>query len=106
MISHVNKNTKAEGLDRILGSSAIVQAATNVIEVFKRKNNTVGMQMLKSRFTELKEDTAVFNRSNMKYEFVGVFEGKDTESDSKDADNYPPELRKVEDNEPIFELPF
>lgn len=106
MISHVNKNTKAEGLDRILGSSAIVQAATNVIEVFKRKNNTVGMQMLKSRFTELKEDTAVFNRANMKYEFVGVFEGKDTESDSKDADNYPPELRKVEDNEPIYELPF
>lgn len=106
MISHVNKNTKAEGLDRILGSSAIVQAATNVIEVFKRKNNTVGMQMLKSRFTELREDTAVFDRTGMKYEFVGTFRGKDTESDSSNADNYPLEMRKVGDNEPIYELPF
>ena len=106
MISHVNKNSKAEGLDKIIGSSAIAQAATKVIEVFQRKDNTIGLQMLKSRFTELKDDTAVFNRAGMKYEFVGTYTGRDTDS-SSGAKNYPPELRKVNPGEEVVDdLPF
>lgn len=106
MISHVNKNTKAEGLDRILGSSAIVQAATNVIELFKRKDGSLGMQMLKSRFTALKNSTAVFDRTDMKYDFCGVFNDRDTESDKEGANNYPVNMRYVEEPEEIYELPF
>lgn len=72
MISHTNKNTKAEGLDKVLGSSAIVQASTKVLEVIPRFDGSVGLLMWKSRFTPVSKGMAAFSRTKMHYKFIRV----------------------------------
>lgn len=52
LVSHVNKQHGAKGMNQIVGSSAISQAATKVIEVKKDDAlDTIQLNMRKSRFT-------------------------------------------------------
>lgn len=53
LISHVNKATGAKGMDRIVGSGSIAQAATKVLEIAetKVKKSSLELHMRKSRFT-------------------------------------------------------
>jgi predicted ATP-dependent serine protease len=52
LVSHVNKATGAKGMDKIVGSGAIAQAATKVIEVTEDKGEfMISLQLRKSRFT-------------------------------------------------------
>lgn len=52
LVSHTSKGGKlgAQGLDRIIGSSAIAQISTKVIEI-NRKDGLQSLRMWKSRFT-------------------------------------------------------
>lgn len=54
LISHVNKRAGAKGMDQIVGSSAISQAATKVISVLEEKGSadTIRLELQKSRFTK------------------------------------------------------
>lgn len=54
LVSHVNKATGAKGMDRIVGSGSIAQAATKVIEVGEEKGMTdcIRLELRKSRFTK------------------------------------------------------
>lgn len=52
LISHINKNSTAKGMDRIQGSGAIAQAATKSIEVYRDDDmDCLVVHMRKSRFT-------------------------------------------------------
>lgn len=53
LVSHMNKANTAKGMDRIVGSGALAQAATKVIEISKVKDmkQTIEFNMHKSRFT-------------------------------------------------------
>lgn len=52
IVSHVNKAANAKGMDRIVGSSSIAQAATKVIEVSKDDlDDALRVTLRKSRFT-------------------------------------------------------
>lgn len=93
MISHVNKMSKAEGMDKVIGSSAIIQASTKVIEAFARKDGSLGLYMWKSRFTELNYSTAAFTRKDMHYEFSVTLPGYDTEANIQ-TDNGVPLFRE------------
>ena len=50
LISHVNKNAQAKGMDRIIGSNGIAGSATKTIEV-KKDGDVMLMRYWKSRFT-------------------------------------------------------
>lgn len=54
LISHVNKNTASKGMGKIVGSGAIAQAGTKVIEVSEDKHIEDGIRlwMRKTRFTK------------------------------------------------------
>lgn len=53
LVSHVNKANGARGMDKVVGSGAIVQASTKVIEVKKDSvPDTIQLNMRKSRFTK------------------------------------------------------
>lgn len=54
LVSHVNKMAGAKGMNQIVGSSAISQAATKVISVTEAKGmeNTIYLELQKSRFTK------------------------------------------------------
>lgn len=53
LVSHVNKANGAKGMDKIVGSGAIAQAATKVIEVADdRMDDTIRLNMRKTRFTK------------------------------------------------------
>lgn len=53
LVSHMNKATAAKGMDRIVGSGALAQAATKVIEVTEDPDlaDTLRLELRKSRFT-------------------------------------------------------
>jgi predicted ATP-dependent serine protease len=52
LVSHVNKDNGSKGMNKIVGSGAIAQAATKVIEVGRDKDNgDIVLHMRKSRFT-------------------------------------------------------
>lgn len=52
LVSHVNKAVGARGMDKIVGSGAIAQAATKVIEVAEDDiPDTIQLHLRKSRFT-------------------------------------------------------
>lgn len=52
MISHVNKAVGAKGMDRVMGSGSLAQAATKVIEIGKDKDTrATTLYLRKSRFT-------------------------------------------------------
>jgi predicted ATP-dependent serine protease len=53
LVSHVNKMAGAKGMNQIVGSSAISQAATKVISVLEAKgvDDTIRLELQKSRFT-------------------------------------------------------
>lgn len=53
LVSHVNKAPAAKGMDKIVGSGSLAQAATKVIEVTEDPDldNTIRIQIRKSRFT-------------------------------------------------------
>lgn len=53
LVSHVNKAGAAKGMDRIVGSGSIAQAATKVIEISEVKGaaNQINLEVRKSRFT-------------------------------------------------------
>lgn len=52
LVSHVNKQVGAKGMDKIVGSGAIPAAATKVIEVAKNDiEGQIRLNMRKSRFT-------------------------------------------------------
>lgn len=52
LVSHVNKMTGAKGMDRIVGSGSIAQAATKVIEIADDDmQDVIRIQLRKSRFT-------------------------------------------------------
>lgn len=53
LVSHMNKATGAKGMDRIVGSGALAQAATKVIQVLEDKDmkNVIRLELMKSRFT-------------------------------------------------------
>jgi RecA-family ATPase len=50
LVSHTNKGL-GKGMDKIVGSGSIAQAATKVIEVSKDEGNTI-LTLHKSRFTK------------------------------------------------------
>lgn len=53
LVSHVNKTGGAKGMNQVVGSGAIVQAATKVIEVKQDSAaDTIQLNMRKSRFTK------------------------------------------------------
>lgn len=54
LVSHVNKNSTSKGMGKIVGSGAIAQAGTKVIEVADDKHVEDGIRlwMRKSRFTK------------------------------------------------------
>lgn len=53
LVSHVNKTGGAKGMNQVVGSGAIVQASTKVIEVKKDPSpDTIQINMRKSRFTK------------------------------------------------------
>lgn len=53
LISHVNKDPRAKGVDKIIGSSSIAHGATKLIEVQRGgEPSTVEVRMWKSRFTK------------------------------------------------------
>lgn len=53
LVSHVNKAHGSKGMDKIIGSGAIAQAATKVIEVADSDvQNEIEINMRKSRFTK------------------------------------------------------
>lgn len=56
LVSHVNKANGSKGMDKIVGSGSIAQAATKVIEVKDdRAVDTIQINMRKSRFTKKPE---------------------------------------------------
>jgi len=53
LISHVNKAHGAKGMDKIVGSGSIAQAATKVIEISEDDmDDTIRLELRKSRFTK------------------------------------------------------
>jgi predicted ATP-dependent serine protease len=53
LVSHVNKMTGAKGMDKIVGSGSIAQAATKVIEISDDEmENVIRLDLKKSRFTK------------------------------------------------------
>jgi len=53
LVSHVNKASSSKGMDKIVGSGSIAQAATKVIEISEAKPiNQIELQLRKSRFTK------------------------------------------------------
>ena len=54
LVSHVNKAAGAKGMDKIVGSGSIAQAATKVIEIGEEKGQTdaIRIELRKSRFTK------------------------------------------------------
>lgn len=53
LISHVNKAHGAKGMDKIVGSGAISQAATKVVEISEDDMaDTIRLELRKSRFTK------------------------------------------------------
>jgi len=54
LISHVNKAAGAKGMDKIVGSGSIAQAATKVIEISEDKaiSDNIKLDLRKSRFTK------------------------------------------------------
>jgi KaiC/GvpD/RAD55 family RecA-like ATPase len=55
LISHINKDTKAKGLYKIVGSSGIAQAATKALELSK-EDGKYFIMMWKSRFTRTPDE--------------------------------------------------
>jgi KaiC/GvpD/RAD55 family RecA-like ATPase len=55
LISHINKDTKAKGLYKIVGSSGIAQAATKALELSKDEGKYY-LMMWKSRFTRTPDE--------------------------------------------------
>lgn len=56
LVSHINKANNAKGMDRIVGSGAIAQAATKVIEITRDKaTGDIVIDLKKSRFTRTPE---------------------------------------------------
>lgn len=52
LVSHVNKATGAKGMEKIVGSSSIAQAATKVIEIADDEmDDVIRLHLRKSRFT-------------------------------------------------------
>lgn len=51
IISHVNKNTQAKGIDKMIGSSSLGGAVTKAIEVFKDGDGNTFIELTKSRYT-------------------------------------------------------
>lgn len=54
LVSHVNKNSAAKGMGKIVGSGAIAQAGTKVIEISEDKgiDDGIRIHMRKTRFTK------------------------------------------------------
>lgn len=53
LVHHQNKNSGSRGMDKVVGSGAIVQASTKVIEVSEGDVlDSVNINLLKSRFTK------------------------------------------------------
>lgn len=54
LVSHINKASASKGMDKIVGSSSISQAATKVIEIGKEDiEDGIKLMLHKSRFTKL-----------------------------------------------------
>lgn len=53
LVSHVNKTNGSKGMDKIVGSGSIAQAATKVIEIAEVRGiaNQIHLELRKSRFT-------------------------------------------------------
>lgn len=54
LVSHTNKNNGkygSKGLDRIIGSSAIAQVSTKVLEINRKEDGLQGIRLWKTRFT-------------------------------------------------------
>lgn len=54
IVSHTNKgsgNDKRTGVDRIIGSSAVAQVSTKVIEINRKDDGLQGIRLWKTRFT-------------------------------------------------------
>ncbi len=53
LVSHVNKASKARGMNRIVGSGSIAQAGTKVVEITENDlRNGIDFRMWKTRFTK------------------------------------------------------
>lgn len=51
LVSHTNKDGSSKGMNRIVGSGAIAQAGTKVIEIEDEDGGKIKLNMRKSRFT-------------------------------------------------------
>ena len=74
LVSHTNKSgndkTAKLGLDRIIGSSAIAQVSTKVIEIGRREDGTQGIRLWKTRFTPYRHVGLQTRLDNMKIRSV------------------------------------
>lgn len=73
LVSHINKDSKAKGLYKIVGSSGIAQAATKALEISK-EDGRFYIQMWKSRFTPTPDEPfeIMFEGTNMRDAQYGV----------------------------------
>lgn len=71
-VSHINKTSSAKGMDRVLGSSGLVQSATKVISIDKGDTDgLIDIQLLKSRFTKLPINKITLKTEGVKLIFPG-----------------------------------
>lgn len=70
LVSHVGK-AKGQGMDKVVGSSAIVQAATKVIEVDK-SGKELSLRLWKSRFTHTPAYGHAMSLEGTKLKEIGV----------------------------------
>ena len=76
IVSHTRKsmgNGKETGLDRIIGSSAVAQVSTKVIEI-DRKDGVQGIRLWKTRFTPYRFSGMPVKLDNMKIRSLYGFE--------------------------------
>lgn len=67
IVNHISKDSKAKGLNKIVGSSSIPQAGTKVIEVYRDGVNT-HLHMWKSRFTATPEVPCILRLNGTRLE--------------------------------------
>lgn len=73
IVSHTNKGSgkdKAVGLDRIIGSSAIAQVSTKVLEIDRKEDGIHGIRLWKTRFSPYRYCGVQIKLDNMRIRTV------------------------------------
>lgn len=74
IVSHTNKGGGSKdgkkGLDKIIGSSAVAQVSTKVLEIDRKEDGTQGVRLWKTRFTPYRFTGVQVRLNNMRVETV------------------------------------